>query len=412
MRGWGVAAGLAALGVNLAGCAATTPTSKTAVDYNRIFAKSRDEVLVTNILRASAREPLQFSTMGNVTGGVRNTGSMTLPLTNLISRVQTIISPGFSINEGINPAINIVPLSNKEFTEGILRAVTPEEVNYFINQGWDQELILELVVGAVVCPNGNVVFNKGTTKADDHYEAFARMFANAERFPIRDSGEGNSIVVRMPAQQVFTVMKEGAGPGRRIAGIAPVVENGRATQSVDVTIVAGASPRLEGLNTTEICGATTEAHQAHLAAEGGTLMALGPINGKDQGRVILRSVEAIIYFLGETQRYRWQNGACGSAGKDGGWPYYLRNRVANGKSEVERLTILRIDRSCGRMTTPFRTFAQTHFEDDEYFLLRQADAGDTDRSLSTLTFLDELIALQTSQSNVTNGGPVLAIGAQ
>ena len=61
---------------SLEACAATTPTSKVAVDYDRIFAKAQNEVLVTNILRASEREPLQFSTMGSVTGGVRNTGAM------------------------------------------------------------------------------------------------------------------------------------------------------------------------------------------------------------------------------------------------------------------------------------------------------------------------------------------------
>lgn len=408
MRGWGVAATALAFGATLSGCAATTPTNKTAVNYNRIFAKSRDEVLVTNILRASAREPLQFSTMGNVTGSVRNNGTLTVPLTNFVSRLQTIISPSVAVNEGINPTVNIIPLSNKEFTEGILKAVTPEEVNYFINQGWDQELILELVVGAVVCPNGDVVFNKGTNKPDDHYDAFARMFARAERFPIRNSGEEKSITIRMAANQAVTVMKEGVGNGRRVDRIEPVMKDGQPTESVDVTVVSTPQPHLEGLNTSEICGSALGPKVNQLGAEGGTLIGIAPLNGADQGKVILRSVEAIIYFLGETQRYRWQTGGCGSSARDD-WPFYLRVRPANGQIQTERLTLLRIDKACG--IAPLNAFTETHFDDQVYYVPRQADAGDTDRSLSTISFLNELIALQTSESTITSSAPLVTVGA-
>jgi hypothetical protein len=410
MRGWVISAALLALGGTLAGCAATTPTNKTAVNYNRIFARSRDEVLVTNILRASAREPLQFSTMGNVTGSVRNNGTLSVPLNNLISRVQTIVSPTISVNEGINPTINIIPLSNKEFTEGILKAVTPEEVNYFINQGWDQEMILELVVGAVVCPSGEVVFNKGTPKTDDHYDAFARMFAAAKRFPIRNSGEEKSFTIRMNAGQALTVMKEGVGNGRKVEKIEPVSDNGRPGDSVDVTIVSTPVPHLEGLDTSRICGSGVTGQHNQLGAEGETLIGIAPINGADQGKVILRSVEAIIYFLGETQRYRWQIAGCGRSGAPGEWPYYLRVRPTSGRDVTERLTLLRIDKACGAIA-PFNSFTSTHFDDQEYYVARQADAGDTDRSLSTLSFLNELIALQTSESTIAASAPVVTVGA-
>src|SRR5436309_8974651 len=111
MRGLRFAATVLAFGTCLTGCAATTTTNKVAVDYNRIFASSRDEVLVNNILRASAREPLQFSTMGTVTGGVRNSGSITIPFTNLIGGKEGLtISPSGTLNDGINPAVTIVPL--------------------------------------------------------------------------------------------------------------------------------------------------------------------------------------------------------------------------------------------------------------------------------------------------------------
>jgi hypothetical protein len=77
---------------------------------------------------------------------------------------------------------------------------------------------------------------------------------------------------------------------------------------------------------------------------------------------------------------------------------------------TERLTLLRIDKACGAIA-PFNSFTSTHFDDQEYYVARQADAGDTDRSLSTLSFLNELIALQTSESTIAASAPVVTVGA-
>src|SRR5205823_1224423 len=103
------------------------------VGYNGIFAKSRDEVLVTNILRASAREPLQFSTMGTVTGGVSPTGQVELPFSHIFAKDGLKLT----LKDEINPAVTIVPLADKDFTASILNPVSLSTMNYFLNQGWD-----------------------------------------------------------------------------------------------------------------------------------------------------------------------------------------------------------------------------------------------------------------------------------
>lgn len=401
MRGWQFGA-VFAFGLTVSACAATTPTSKVAVDYNRIFAKARNEVLITNILRASAREPLQFSAMGSVTGGVRNTGSLSLSVPSLIGGA-TILSPELTVNEGINPTVSIVPLSNKEFTEGIMKPVTLDEINYFINQGWDQELILELVVGGIVCPDGKVVFSRGEQGAD--YEKFAQMFASAERLPPPSDPK----TVRMSANDALALVKAGVGGGRTVEKFEPVMEKGHATQFVDVTIDADPAQELTGLRTGSVCAAHLGGGRNGSAA-GPTLVAIAAAKGKDQGKVILRSVEAIVYFLGETQWFRWRDHGCGSASDD--WPYYVRKRMVNGVERSEHRTLMRIDRACQGQLAPTNAFVQTHFNDETYYLLRQANAGESDRSLSTLSLLDELIALQTSESSIAAGAPIIAIGTK
>lgn len=404
------ASGIVAFGMALAGCAATTPTSKVAVDYNRIFATARNEVLVTNILRASEREPLQFSTMGSVTGGVRNTGSIDLTLPSLIGKGATILSPEILVNEGINPTVSIVPLSNKEFTEGILRPVTIDEINYFINQGWDKELVLELVVGGIVCPDGNVVFNRGDRENNPQYDAFARMFASADRFPIQSAGPAERKVMRMSASDAVAVMKSGVGSGGSVVSIDPVSEKGKPTGDVEVTISTAPPAEFTGLRTGLVCSGEAGAPHATPPTEG--LVAIASPDGQPQSKVILRSPEAIIYFLGETQWWRWSRGyGCSGPKPAGDWPRYYREG-SSGAAAFDHRTLLSINKACGKLPVTFRTFVQTRFNDADYYLVRQEDAAEGDRSLSTLSLLDQLIALQTSEASITAGAPVIAIGAR
>ena len=407
MRG-GVFVALAALAAVLGGCAATTPTSKVAVDYNRIFAKARNEVLVTNILRAAEREPLQFSTMGSVNGSVRNSGSVAFTIPSLNG--ATGFSPQVTVNEGINPAISIVPLSNKEFTEGILRPVTLDEINYFIDQGWDKEMVLELVVGGVVCPDGSVVFNKGDDplRTNSPYRAFAQMFAATDRFPIQSAGKPYATVIRMAASEAVSVMKDGAGNGHSVESVSPVVDKGKATGDVDVTIVTSPPAEFAGMPIGLVCNGT--AGKSHASPPTVGLVAIA---GQPDAKIILRSPEAMIYFLGDTQWWRWSRGyGCGpSAARD--WPYYYSlRRNAEGVEEYQTRTLLSLVKACGTLPINFRTFVQTHFNDSDYYLLRKADAAENDQSLSTLSLIDELIALQTSETSISAGAPIIAIGAK
>lgn len=406
MRGGVFEAVIAALGMALAGCAATTTTSKVAVDYNRIFASARNEVLVTNILRAADREPLQFSTMGTVTGTVRNSGTIDLPIPSLIGKGATILSPEITVNEGINPNVSIIPLSSKEFTEGILRPVTLDEVSYFINQGWDPELVLELVVGGVICPNGAVVFNRGDF-GDPHYEAFADMFAAADRSPIHSVGNPEPTVLRMAASEAVAVMKDGVGSGHSVAGIVPVKDKGQPTDQVEVTIVSSPTSEFTGLDIGRICNGAASSSHAAGPTEG--LVTISSAAGKKLGSVVLRSPEAIIYFLGETQWWRWAAQPCCGTKLPPDWPYYWKS--IPGAAPQPR-ALLRIDKTCRKTPVAFRTFVETHFNDCQYYVLRQEDAGKEDRSLSTLSLLDELIALQTSQSSIAAGAPIIAIGTK
>jgi hypothetical protein len=434
MRSCRVAAAALAFGTCLGGCAATTTTNKVAVDYNRFFAQSRNEVLVTNILRASAREPMQFSTMGTVTGGVRNSGSITVPFTNLIGGTSGLtISPSATLNDSINPNITIVPLADKEFTEGILKPVSLDTLAYFLNQGWDPELILPLVVGGIICKRGKqswLVLNRGQRHDDNgelipnsRYDKFTAMFAGAPRLPIQPKGEATKDTIRMPTKDGIALLKDGIGNGRKIDSIQPVRDShGQLTAEVDIVVSKAAGSQLAGLNPTSVCeeaGSPVAASVEHdPSVVPLSFVASAPTQEQRsshdasplEGQAILRSVESIIYFLGETQRDMWQSEAgCGYAG-NASWPYYDRYRPE--RPAGERLILLRLERACSRLPIDRPAFVQTKFNDQYYFVRRSADAGRTDRSLTTLSFLNELISLQVSGSTITSTAPVIAVGAR
>ena len=402
MRSCAFAAAVLAFGTSLSGCAAMTTTSKVAIDYNRIFAKSRDEVLVTNILRASAREPMQFSTMGTVSGTVRNSGSLTVPLTNLIGGTSGLtISPSTTVNDGINPTVSILPLSNKEFTEGILKAVTPETVNFFLNQGWDPEFVLTLVVGGVVCPNGGVTLFRGDK--DDRFTNFAEMIGAVEGLPIRPKSKVAKLdPVRMSSKEAVAFLKDGVGKGWKVESIKPVVDQGKPTSDAMVTLVSVPDSEVVGLNTDKVCAGISGDKGVNADDYNGS--GIIGVAGVNQGKILLRSVESIIYFLGETQRARWEEADCAGSGTHDRWPYYKRKR----DGETTDITVLRIERACGGDAVPLNSFLSTRFNGRTYFIRR----GTPDGTLTTLTFLNLLIALQTSESTITSTTPVLTIGTK
>ena len=441
MRSWFSAAFVAAFGIALGGCAATTPTNKVAVNYNRFFQTSRDEVLVDNILRAAAREPLQFSTMGTVTGGVRNSGSISFPLANLIGGKDPFtLSPGISVNEGINPAITIVPLADKDFTAGILTPVSLDTLNYFLNQGWDPELILTLTVGGVVCDTGKsktLVLNRGQQYDYDvsgkavgpsAYGAFRRMFSRTPALPIQTVGEPETSVVRMSAKDAMGLLKDGVGKDRKVQSIKAVSDGKTDPGSmVDVAIVKPAEAQLVGLDPTEVCSLpglpitipdkkpSDSVQFAPLSSQAAATQGRGGEPAGLKAYAVLRSVESIIYFLGETQRDRWRRTGCGQASPASDtWPDYDRRWLNDPRAEqkLESLTLLRIDKWCGVTPPEFRAFVETKFDDGYYYVRRSGDASPTDRTMTTLTFLDELIALETSQSTITSSAPTVTIGAQ
>jgi hypothetical protein len=427
-----VAAAAAFLASTLTGCAATQSTEQIVLRYNRAFAQSRNEVLLLNILRAAAREPLQFSTMGTVSGSVGNGGEISIPFTNILVGGEDSISPTLRITDAVNPTISIAPLAYKEFVTGLLTPIGLDDAQLFLHSGWDAEFLLPLIVGGVICSDGRMLLNSGEYWSLDggteDSAAFRDFFRAAARaFGIRSGASDPDATMQfdLTDEQTLELMREGVGEGRVIGEIAPAGNRRRVSvRPASSTGIAGMEPAIDAL-CTRLAESRLLARQERMLArtDGASRNAADPprdptvpegtsIPGAvrvdrqtgsapspgNRRRVVLRSVASIIHYLGESHRIRYRAGTLDSSGLT----YWNRD----GRLQ----TLFLID----WRSVPGRRAVQTRFQDVDFWVAAiDLRAGEgSDRTLKTLSFLDQIIALQTSGDVVRGTQPLITVGGQ
>jgi hypothetical protein len=393
----------------LGGCALSQATPKIALDYNRDFADSRNEMLLLNVLRAAAREPLQFSTMGTVQGTVGNGSSLELPFTNLIAGGANAISPKLSFSDAINPSVTFTPLASKEFATGVLSPMRTDTIQLFLHNGWDPEFLLPLIVGGVVCPDRQLLLNSGEYLDDAGqpkplHVAFRKFFKDsAPSFSIR------TVPADATAERIYVVtdkealeaLKDGLGTGYVFEAVKPSPGGGK-------QLVVKPSPQtsVSGFAIGELCKVAPAAGSRGFAPL--TADAISTIKGayeiresgpksssSSPGRIIFRSVGSIIQYLGEAHRVRYLAGRNAASNLD----YFNR--------ENEAQTLFKIDWGLRQGAKA----VQTRFQGTEFYIPRMwlGQKETSDRTLKTLSFLDQLIALQTSESSIRGAQPVISV---
>jgi hypothetical protein len=378
------------------------------LDYNRSFAQSRNEMLLINILRSAAREPLQFSTMGQVQGSIGNGGQLTIPFTNVIAGGKDIISPSLQITDSVNPNVSIIPLGSKEFAEGILRPIRTDTIQLFLHNGWDAEFLLPLVVGGVVCPDGRLLHNSGEyidrKGSFTTHDAFRRFFQ-------RTGGTISIATDRAsaPEEQSFTlgdkealgVIKDGLGANYAIERVEDLGDGRK-----NLVVASAKSGSVRGVSVQTLCeelkvAGAEVAEQPDYRNLLGTVDILPGCCGKSKpdsqassGKLIFRSVASIIHYLGESHRIRFRVSTRDRRG--------LTYLTDDGEQ-----TLFKVDWDAGTQ----RRAVEVKFHDTLFSIPAldlRANEGH-DRTLKTLSFLDQLIALQTNESVIRGTQPILAI---
>ena len=167
------------------GCAYNDHFDNRVARYDVASEKARDEMIFTNVIRASRAEPLAFLQFGQIIGS--NTSSATMGLPSLVIGPTPPSGPGTAIAAGAGAAhfldkqlvfgadpgaagftansiatsgsttFNITPAETKDFYRGLLLTVEPETLAFFSEQGVANELLFYLFTEKVVEEKGGAI---------------------------------------------------------------------------------------------------------------------------------------------------------------------------------------------------------------------------------------------------------------
>jgi len=168
---------LVAVALLIWGCAATDHFQQRIDRYDVAAAESRDQMIFTNILRASRAEPLSFVQMGQITGSTTAAATVGLPsiilgphiplATSLASNAlqsesifggNPLGGSGYTGNSmTMNGSTNfqVTPSETKEFYTGLLAEAEPRTLEFFTQQGIARELLFYLFTDKLIEERGD-----------------------------------------------------------------------------------------------------------------------------------------------------------------------------------------------------------------------------------------------------------------
>lgn len=159
--------------IGLTGCSFPGTVQRIAVDYNTTVAGMTNEVTLLNIVRAKEGMPLQYTGFNRMSGSISVTGTAKVngalkgsgisdentsqtagtAITNTVKRVVTegvdTYTPevGGSITSG--PSFDVTVYDTQKFYQGILSAIPFSTAANFIDQGFDNQVLMRLLVRKV-----------------------------------------------------------------------------------------------------------------------------------------------------------------------------------------------------------------------------------------------------------------------
>jgi hypothetical protein len=135
--------------ISLGGCTIVDQYGSRSVTYNQEESSSKSSSILLNILRATYRQPLQFTDMSQVLGSA--SAGATITGTSIPFRVggpqfstpeTAVLSPAVTASGG--PQFTVTNLNNQEFYQGLQSSLEPQIVANYQAQGVPLKLLLTL----------------------------------------------------------------------------------------------------------------------------------------------------------------------------------------------------------------------------------------------------------------------------
>ncbi|THD48259.1 MAG: hypothetical protein E7774_03180 [Bradyrhizobium sp.] len=202
-RGVAKVAVATALAFSVAACAYNDHFDNRVDRYDVASERARDQMILTNIVRASKAEPLAFQSLGQISGS--NTSSLQMGLPSLVIGPKAALSAAtraldqqsvFGANPGASGALangvttsgstsfNVTPSETQDFYKGLLEPVEPQTLALFKEQGIADEILFYLFTEKVVeeragAGHENIYLND---RLDPSFDAFHHYVELAMRY--------------------------------------------------------------------------------------------------------------------------------------------------------------------------------------------------------------------------------------
>lgn len=146
-------------------CTLSRPLAYHAVSYNRTIESAQNRMLLLNIVRASYRMPMYFTGIGSITASLSYTAdSGSLSVTDAVARAVTGAAPTSetsrtrtdtdaltlpSVSYKNSPTATVSVLDTQDFVRGILQPVSSRTFRYYWGQDWNVDVLMYLLVERV-----------------------------------------------------------------------------------------------------------------------------------------------------------------------------------------------------------------------------------------------------------------------
>jgi hypothetical protein len=133
----------------LSACAVVDQYSGRAVSYNTEAEQAQNKALLLNIVRASLRRPMQFTTLQSISGtaSVSGTTGLTIPLGAGGAQYKTW---PFSGTMSGGPQFVVPVLDTQDFYRGILTPISGQLIDLYLHSGYPPQLLFNLVIKKIV----------------------------------------------------------------------------------------------------------------------------------------------------------------------------------------------------------------------------------------------------------------------
>ena len=121
------------------------------IKYDRSMIDTLSRQLLLNIARARHHDPIHFTGISNIAATYNfNMSAGASPA--LTGDSGSAIVPIFGVGASENPTISIVPIEGSEFTKRLLTPFTADKVTLLLQQHYNIDLLLRLMVGELRMP--------------------------------------------------------------------------------------------------------------------------------------------------------------------------------------------------------------------------------------------------------------------